>query len=45
MAVVQLALFNGTEEARTYHDPSRFGFFSILVNVSGDKRQSSHRLI
>ena len=45
MAAVQLVLFDGTEEARTYHDPSLFGFFSILVNVNGSKRQSSHRLI
>lgn len=45
MAVAQLALFDGAEEARAYHDPGRSGFFSILVDVNGNKRQSSHRLI
>lgn len=40
----QLALFDREIEARTYHDPGRVGFFSILVDVNGDKRQSSHRL-
>ncbi len=45
MAVAQLALFDRAEEARAYHDPGRSGFFSILVDVDGDKRQSSHRLI
>ncbi len=44
MAVAQLALFDREEEARAYHDPARSGFFSILVDVNGDKRQSSHRL-
>lgn len=46
MAVAkQLSLFDRAEEARAYHDPGRSGFFSILVDVDGDKRQSSHRLI
>ncbi|KTB68230.1 replication protein [Pseudomonas fluorescens] len=27
-----------------YHDSSRSGFFSLLVDVRGEKRQSSHRL-
>lgn len=44
MAAAQLALFDREEEARAYHDPARSGFFSILVDVNGDKRQSSHRL-
>ncbi|WP_299316228.1 replication protein [uncultured Halomonas sp.] len=44
MALAQLALFSGTDEARAYHDPARPGFFSILVDVNGNKRQSSHRL-
>ena len=44
MALQQLSLFDRAEEARAYHDPSRAGFFSILVDVNGDKRQSSHRL-
>ena len=44
MALQQLSLFGRAEEARAYHDPSRAGFFSILVDVNGDKRQSSHRL-
>lgn len=41
----QLSLFDRDEEARAYHDPEQAGFFSILVNAKGDKRQSSHRLI
>ncbi|BBL36033.1 hypothetical protein Nstercoris_02312 (plasmid) [Nitrosomonas stercoris] len=41
----QLSLFSREEEARAYHDSERAGFFSILVNAKGDKRQSSHRLI
>lgn len=27
-----------------YHDSSRSGFFSLLIDVRGEKRQSSHRL-
>ena len=27
-----------------YHDSNRSGFFSLLVDVRGEKRQSSHRL-
>lgn len=45
MAVVQLSLFDREEEARSYHDPGRAGFFSILADVNGQKRQSSHRLV
>lgn len=45
MATTQLTLFDREEEARTYHDTARSGFFSILVDVNGQKRQSSHRLI
>ena len=44
MAVAQLSLFDKTEEARAYHDISRAGFFSILVDVNGNKHQTSHRL-
>jgi len=40
----QLALFGPQEEARMYHDSSRSGFFSLLVAVGDDKRQSSHSL-
>lgn len=40
----QLALFSSQEEAQTYHDSTRSGFFSLLVDVRGDKRQSSHLL-
>lgn len=45
MATTQLTLFDREEEARAYHDTARSGFFSILVDVNGQKRQSSHRLI
>ncbi len=44
MALQQLSLFDRAEEARAYHDPSRSGFFSILVDVNGNKQQSAHRL-
>lgn len=44
MASSQLALFSTQEEAHLYHDSTRNGFFSLLVDVRGDKRQSSHRL-
>ncbi|WP_262375327.1 replication protein [Pseudomonas proteolytica] len=40
----QLALFSSQDEAQTYHDITRSGFFSLLVDVRGEKRQSSHRL-
>lgn len=40
----QLALFSSQDEAQMYHDCSRSGFFSLLVDVRGEKRQSSHRL-
>lgn len=41
----QIKLFDRELEARAYHDTGRPGFFSILVDVRGEKRQSSHRLI
>ncbi|MGP9772107.1 MULTISPECIES: helix-turn-helix domain-containing protein [unclassified Halomonas] len=44
MASSQLALFSSQDEADLYHDSNRSGFFSLLVDVRGDKRQSSHRL-
>lgn len=40
----QLALFSSQDEAQMYHDSNRNGFFSLLVDVCGEKRQSSHRL-
>lgn len=40
----QLGLFSSQDEAQMYHDSSRSGFFSLLVDVRGEKRQSSHRL-
>lgn len=40
----QLPLFSGAEEAQMFHDTERNGFFSILVDVNGNKRQSAHRL-
>ena len=41
----QLALFDQTQEANTYHDAGRRGFFSLLTSKdNGDKRQSSHPL-
>ena len=40
----QLPLFSGVEEAQMFHDSSRAGYFSILADVRGKKRQSSHPL-
>lgn len=40
----QLALFSSQDEAQMYHDRARAGFFSLLVDSRGEKRQSSHRL-
>ena len=40
----QLPLFSGADEAQMFHDSERKGFFSILVDVNGNKRQSAHRL-
>ncbi|HFT9451446.1 TPA: replication protein [Escherichia coli] len=40
----QLALFEPADEAGTYHDTARTGFFSLLVAVGKDKRQDSYRL-
>jgi hypothetical protein len=40
----QFALFSSQDEAQMYHDSKRSGFFSLLVDDRGDKRQSSHRL-
>lgn len=40
----QFALFSSQDEAQMYHDSNRNGFFSLLVDVYGQKRQSSHRL-
>ncbi|MFJ2332479.1 replication protein [Pseudomonas helleri] len=40
----QLVLFSSQDEAQTYHDSTRAGFFSLLIDVRGEKHQSSHRL-
>src|SRR5574344_2432611 len=45
MGAQQLSLFGRAEEARMYHDISNSGFFAILVDRGGEKKQSSHRLI
>src|SRR5699024_12852270 len=46
MALEQRELFDGADEAGAYHDPSRFGFFSVLVkNPDRVAFQSSHRLV
>ncbi|CAD0362349.1 replication protein [Xanthomonas hortorum pv. taraxaci] len=44
ISAAQLALFGSDDEARTYHDTNRTGFFSLLVDVRGEKRQDSYRL-
>src|SRR5690554_4617385 len=40
----QLKLFSPAEEAAGYLNSQHGGFFSILANVNGTKRQTSHRL-
>jgi len=41
----QLALFAADDEASTYHNSTRVGFFSLLVAANGgEKRQVSYRL-
>ena len=40
----QLVLFDREIEARTYHDPGRVGFFSILADTAKGRQQSSYRL-
>jgi len=41
----QLALFAADDEASTYHNSTRVGFFSLLVAANGgEKRQDSYRL-
>jgi len=44
MGSTQFGLFRSQDEANTYHDSQRNGFFSLLINTRGKKRQSSHRL-
>ncbi|MFA0924662.1 replication protein (plasmid) [Xanthomonas fragariae] len=44
ISAAQLALFGSDDEAKTYHDTTRTGFFSLLVDVRGEKRQDSYRL-
>ena len=43
-ALAQLALFDPADEAATYHDTKRHGFFSLLVAVGSTKKQESYRL-
>lgn len=40
----QLALFSKEDEANCYLNNEHGGFFSILANVNGSKRQTSHKL-
>jgi hypothetical protein len=40
----QLTLFKPADEAATYHDAARVGFFSHLVGKGKDRRQDSYRL-
>ena len=40
----QLSLISALDEAGYYHSTERFGFFSILSNIDGKKRQNSFRL-
>lgn len=40
----QLPLFDATAEAECYHSTAAHGFFALLTDTHGRKRQSSHRL-
>ena len=44
MTASQLALLGPEDEAGTYHDQTRTGFFSLLVAHGNTKRQDSYRL-
>jgi hypothetical protein len=44
MESLPLPLFGPADEAKLFHDGARNGFFSLLVQHSDRKRQSSHRL-
>lgn len=44
MGQAQLRLFEPADEAGTYHDSGRTGFFSLLVASGREKRQDSYRL-
>ena len=37
-------MLSAIEEAATYHDRARTGFFSLLVAVGKDKKQEAYRL-
>jgi hypothetical protein len=43
-ATRQILLFDATSEAGLYHDPERFGFFSILYRDTHRTEQHSYRL-
>ncbi len=43
-ATSQILLFDATSEASLYHDPERFGFFSILYRDTHRTEQHSYRL-
>ncbi len=40
----QLRLFGANDEAELFHDPTRTGYFAILVQEQDRKRQTTHRL-
>ncbi|MCO1374689.1 replication protein (plasmid) [Burkholderia multivorans] len=44
MGQAQLRLFSADDEAATYHDTARQGFFSLLVATGEGKKQDSYRL-
>ncbi|KLC12431.1 replication protein [Xanthomonas perforans] len=40
----QLALFDPDDEARSYHDAARWGYFSLLVGQGSQRKQDSYKL-
>lgn len=40
----QLALFDPDEEARSYHDAARWGYFSLLTGQGSQRKQDSYKL-
>lgn len=43
-SAAQLALFDPDDEARSYHDAARWGYFSLLVGQGSNRKQDSYKL-
>lgn len=43
-SAAQLALFDPDDEARSYHDAARWGYFSLLTGQGSQRKQDSYKL-